>query len=103
MKHSGKVFLAVFSLSLAAWLVLVFLEGDACADAGGSFSSITMQCHVAQSRTYVPLVARDHWPFWAFYSAVTVFAAALIFGLGSGTSVGLRSAWVGLTRGRSKA
>lgn len=98
MKNFGRGFLTAFSLGLAAWLVLALFEGDACADSGGRFNSLAMQCHVAPSRSHVPLAARGHWPFWAIYSVVIGFAAAFIFGLLSGLSAGLRSTWADRVR-----
>ena len=59
-------FLGILCFSTAAWLVYLFFEGDACADAGGSFNSLIAQCFTAPGDSYTPLYRNATWVFWSF-------------------------------------
>jgi hypothetical protein len=100
MNRPQLIVVAALSVSVAAWLVLWLLEGDACVDAGGRFTGPAMQCHVVAPQSYVPLVERARWPFWLFYGAVSSVAAAVLFAIVSGLAAGLRAIWQAAIGGR---
>jgi len=89
----------ILCFGIASWLVYLFFEGDSCADAGGSFSSLAAQCFMAPSETYIPLHRKATWAFWVLYSLVSLVTGIVLTGFLGGIVAGLRSLRFDVLRG----
>ena len=89
----------VLGFCIGAWLVYLFFEGDSCADAGGSFNSLIVQCFTATGDTYIPLYRKATWIFWVLYTLVTLVVGTVVSGILGGIIAGLHSLWFDVLKG----